>query len=173
MNEADEMYDRLIVPIEQRMRHIALRIVRDPNDAADVIQETLATVWKTLHKIDRDANPHAYILRICISRAYDLVRRRARRRMREGKVIAAAPEALSKGTDPAARAETKDLAEAVRDAVGLLPPKQAKAVLLRASEGTSYSAIASILGCSEPTARSHYSKGIGRLREILTKLDLL
>ena len=164
MGEPEHLYDRLIAPLEQRMKAIALRIVRDPNDAEDVIQETLAVVWKGLHKIDRDANPHAYILRICISRAYDLLRRRARRWRREAKMAAGTSEPLRTATDPAVRAETREHAEAVRDAVGLLPPKQAKAVLLRASDGASYCAIASVLQCSEPTARSHYSKGMARLR---------
>jgi len=151
----------------------ALRIVRDPNDAADVIQETLAEVWKRLHKIDRDANPHAYILCICVSRAYDLLRRRARRRERESGAATertAVPTAVS---DPAVQVTAREQAEAIRHAVGLLPPKQGKAVLLRASQSLSYAAIACILGCSEATARSHYSKGTARLRGILAGLDLL
>ena len=88
MGDASELYDGLIAPIEQRLKATALRIVRDPNDAADVIQETLAVVWKKLHRIDREANPHAYILRICVSRAYDLLRRRSRQRRRESAVAA-------------------------------------------------------------------------------------
>jgi RNA polymerase sigma-70 factor (ECF subfamily) len=173
VSEADELYDRLIAPIEQRMGSMALRIVRDRDDAADVIQETLAVVWKKLHRIDRDANPHAYILRICLSRAYDLLRRRARRRRRESHAVARASAASPAAADPAVAAAAREQAQSVRDAVALLPPKQAKAVLLRAAEGTSYAAIAGILGCSEPTARSHYSKGLARLRGILAGQDSL
>jgi RNA polymerase sigma-70 factor (ECF subfamily) len=173
VSEADELYERLIIPIEQKLKAIVLRIVRDPNDADDVMQETLAVVWKKLDKIDRDANPHGYILRICISRAYDLLRSRARRRRRESRAAHAARKDCTATDGPAARAMTAERAEAVRNAVGLLPPRQAKAVLLRVVEGSSYGAIACILGCSEATARSHCSKGTARLRSILTEFGIL
>ena len=173
MSEADELYDRLITPIEQKMRAIVVRIVRDQADADDVMQETLAVVWKRLHKIDRDANPHGYILRICVSRAYDLLRSRARRWKRETRVAGTARKDSTVTDDPAARAMTAERAEVIRNAVGLLPPKQAKAVLLRVVDGSSYGAIACILGCSEVTARSHYSKGSARMRKILADLGAL
>jgi len=173
VSEADELYERLIIPIEQKLKAIVLRIVRNPDDADDVMQETLAVVWKKLDKIDRDANPHSYILRICINRAYDLLRSRARRRRRESRAAHAARKDCTVTDGPAARAMTAERAEAVRNAVGLLPPKQGKAVLLRVVEGSSYGAIACILGCSEATARSHCSKGTARLRSILTEFDIL
>ena len=59
------------------------RIVRDPEDAADVFQEVLAVIWNKLERIDRHPNPHAYILRICVTRSYDALRKKARRRRRE------------------------------------------------------------------------------------------
>ena len=173
MSEADELYDRLITPIEQKIRATVVRIVRDPDDADDVIQETLAVVWKRLHKIDRDANPHSYILRICVSRAYDLLRSRARRWKRETRAADAVRKDGTVTDDPAARAMTAERAEVVRNAVGLLPPRQAKALLLRVVDGSSYGAIACILGCSEATARSHCSKGTARLRNVLTEFGIL
>ena len=83
MEKSDELYERLIRPIEQRMISIVARVVRDPEDAADVFQEVLALIWAKLDRIDRHPNPHAYIIRICITRSYDALRKRARRRRRE------------------------------------------------------------------------------------------
>jgi hypothetical protein len=45
----------------------------------------------------------------------------------------------------------------------MLPPKQGQAVLLRVVENLSYQGIGGILGCSEATARSHFSKGKSRV----------
>ena len=173
MSETDQLYDRLIAPIEHQMKAVALRVVGDPGDAADVIQETLAQVWEKLRDIDVDRNPRAYILRICLSRAYDLLRRRATRRKHEAGAAEERPNPRARSLNPARRTERKDLARAVRDAVTELPSNQAKTVLLRASQDTSYAVIADILGCSEATARSHYSKGMARLREVLEEQDLL
>jgi len=54
----------------------------------------------------------------------------------------------------------------------MLPHKQAKAVLLRSIENLSYDMIGKILGCSEATARSHFSKGKAQLEKILTETDI-
>ena len=63
MGTADDLYQRLIAPIERRMIDTVTRIVRDPDDSADVFQETLAAIWQKLSRIDRHPNPHAYIMR--------------------------------------------------------------------------------------------------------------
>ena len=59
----DVLYKKLISPIEKRMIGIVARIMRDPEDAADVFQEVLALIWSKLERIDRHPNPHAYIIR--------------------------------------------------------------------------------------------------------------
>jgi DNA-directed RNA polymerase specialized sigma24 family protein len=87
MGKSDELYERLISPIENRMIGIVARIMRDPEDAADVFQEVLALIWAKLARIDRHPNPHAYIIRICITRSYDALRKRARRRRLETRLI--------------------------------------------------------------------------------------
>ncbi len=80
MKPSEEMYQRLIEPIEDRMISIVTRIIGDHHDSLDVFQEILAVIWTKLKKIDRHPNPQAYILRICMSRSYDALRRKARRR---------------------------------------------------------------------------------------------
>lgn len=171
MTSADRLYDRLIRPIETRMMGTVARIVGDPDEAADVFQEVLAVVWKRLARIDRHANPQGYILRICITRSYDALRKRARRRRREIPL-----EAVGEGKAPAVGGGSpsgRETAAAIREAVGRLPAQQARAVLLRAVDGASYEAIGSILGCRAATARSHVAKGRARLRETLTRLGIL
>ncbi len=61
--------------------------------------------------------------------------------------------------------------ELIRDALGRLPPKQAEVFLLRLMEERSYAEIAAIVGCTESTAYSHYSKGMVRLRTLLETSD--
>jgi len=166
----DEVYQRLISPIEKRMIGIVARIVRDPEDVADVFQEVLALIWSKLERIDRHPNPHAYIIRICITRAYDALRNRARRRRHETRL-----ESIKAKMWPArSLSYTKegDTATVIRDAIAMLPPNQGQAVLLRLVEGSPYHTIAGVLGCSEATARSHYSKGKARLVVLLGELGI-
>jgi len=166
MHSADELYERLIAPIEARMMGIVSRIVGQTDEANDVFQEVLAMIWERLAKIDRHPNPHAYILSVCISRSHEALRLRRRKRRREPVSASGnldkvqAPEAGRPWLDP----ESIDL---LYEAIRSLPPNQGKAILLRIADDASYEAIGSILGCSEAAARSHVSKGKDRLRKML------
>jgi RNA polymerase sigma factor (sigma-70 family) len=170
MGKSDELYERLISPIEKRMIGIVARIVRDPEDAADVFQEVLALIWAKFERIDRHPNPHAYIIRICITRSYDALRKRARRRreIRLESIQAKMWPARSLGYIK----EEGDRVTAIREAIAMLPPNQGQAVLLRIMEDSPYHTIAGVLGCSEATARSHFSKGKARLVKLLGELGI-
>ncbi len=170
MTHSDEVYERLLRPIESQMINTVARIVRDPEDAADVFQDVLVIVWHKLDRILCHPNPHGYILRICITRSYDALRKKMRRRRLEIRLetikIKLWPK-VSQQSPPA-----YNLANTVRAAISMLPPKQGQAVLLRAIEGSAYNVIADILGCGESTARSHFSKGKARLEKILRDLGM-
>jgi RNA polymerase sigma-70 factor (ECF subfamily) len=171
MGKSDELYERLISPVEKRMIGIVARIMRDPEDAADVFQDVLALIWAKLERIDRHPNPHAYIIHICITRSYDALRKRARRRRREIRL-----ESIQAKMWPARSLgyikEEGDRVTAIREAIAMLPPNQGQAVLLRIMEDSPYDTIAGILGCSEATARSHFSKGKARLLKLLGELGI-
>jgi RNA polymerase sigma factor (sigma-70 family) len=170
MGKSDDLYERLISPIEKRMMSIVARIVRDPEDAADVFQEVLALIWAKLERIDRHPNPHAYIIRICITRSYDALRKRARRRRREIRL-----ESIKAKMWPARSLgyiKEGDRVAVIREAIAMLPPNQGQAVLLRIMEDSPYHMIAGVLGCSEATARSHFSKGKARLVKLLNEIGI-
>jgi RNA polymerase sigma factor (sigma-70 family) len=170
MGKSDELYESLISPIEKRMIGIVARIMRDPEDAADVFQEVLALIWAKLERIDRHPNPHAYIIRICITRSYNALRKRARRRRREIRL-----ENIRARMWPARSLgylKEEEKVTAIRDAISMLPPNQGQAVLLRLMENTPYNMIAGVLGCSEVTARSHFSKGKARLIKLLDEIGI-
>ena len=165
MDNAEQLYDELIRPIEHKMMTCVARIVGNQDDAADVFQEVLGVIWRKLRQIHRHANPHAYIMRICVNRSYDALRKRSRRKRRE--VPLTTDLAASSAPDPRRSSELAEKEVAVRNAIAELPRKQGKAVLLRLVEGEPYNEIADILGCSVVSARSHVSKGKSRLRTIL------
>jgi RNA polymerase sigma factor (sigma-70 family) len=167
MSLPDDTYDQLIAPIEPRMVRMIARLVPDPDDAADTMQNVLASVWKYLRRIQRHPNPQAYILRLCINRCYDTLRSRYRRRKREVPLDENSPEPVAAGCSASHALEQAEEAERIRSAIATLPPHQSKAVLLRLVEEESFATIAETIGCSEATARSHYSKGRARLQKIL------
>ena len=170
LKRADDLYENLLRPIEDRMISTVARIVRDPDEAADVFQEVLVVIWHKLDRILEHPNPHGYVLRICTTRSYDALRKKMRRRRFEIRLETIKSKLWPTGSRITADAE--DTADTVRAAISMLPPKQGQAILLRAIEGRSYGGIAAILGCAEPTARSHFSKGKAKLKKILAGLGI-
>jgi RNA polymerase sigma-70 factor (ECF subfamily) len=165
----EDYYERLIAPLENQMIRSIWRIVRDPDDADDALQEALTTIWRRLDRIRRHPNPHALILKICVNAAYDILRKRIRvRRHEELKEI----ESQVKDQRPLASdaiTEKERKAEILR-AIGRLPRHQAQAVLMRIVEEQPYSVIAQALQCNENTARTHVKRGRARLTQLLSHL---
>lgn len=170
-NCAEKIYNELIGPIEDRMIATVIRIVRRPEDASDVFQEVQAHIWRKLKMIHKHPNPHAYIMRVCVSRSYDALRNRSRRSRREVQMTDSAMEGFSaRPTDSMVNNEN---VAAIHQAVASLPTTQGKALLLRVMDDEPYNTIALILGCSEVTARSHVSKARARMQELLGELGIL
>jgi len=171
MSCADQLFEELIEPIKGQMIATVMRIVRDPHDAEDVMQGILTNIWRKLERIHKHPNPEAYIMRICINRSYDAMRRKSRL----GKAVLMLDSSqMEQLPDPAANNEVDAEREgAIHKALFSLPGRQGKALLLRVAEKKSYEAIAEILGCSATTARSHVSKARERLRTILEREKLI
>lgn len=160
-------YERFIRPIEDRMMRSVWRVLGDPDEAEDALQEALATIWKRLGRIRRHPNPHALILRICANAAYDALRRRTRRRH----AFVPVPGDLEDDSRSAAEEVIgREQRDEVLRAVGRLSRKQAAAILMRAVQEQSYRNIAQALGCSEATARTHVARARARLRQLLSHL---
>lgn len=166
MHASEQLYRELIEPIEGRMIGVVLRIVDQADDADDAMQDALMRVWKLLPRIHRHPNPHGYILRICMSAAYDILRKRGRLAAHEAPMEAggdpAEPPAQTRGLDAA------EAQEALLEGMRQLPDAQRRAVLLRLVQEEPFETIALELGCAPATARSHYSKGRARLRTLLS-----
>jgi len=159
-------YEELIAPVRERMMRIIWRIVRDPDEAEDTMQEVLTLIWKKLDRFSAHPNPQALVMRICVNAAVDALRRQRRdRRFVDPRVLDRLP-----GPKPSDGWERKETEIKVKEAIGRLPRKQAEAVLLRVLGEQPYEEIARALGCRENTARTHVLRGRIKLSRWLSHL---
>ncbi|MDR3754875.1 MAG: RNA polymerase sigma factor [Terracidiphilus sp.] len=167
MNDQQSEYERLIAPIEGRMIRAVWRIVQEPNDADDALQEALLIVWKRWSQIRVHPNPHALVLRICIQSGYDMLRRKKRRlKWQDADAI---PEAIpDTAASPIQRVSDHELGEQALQAIVRLSKHQAQAILMHAVEEIPYSDIALAMNCREATVRKHVARARTRLRTLLS-----
>jgi len=132
----------------------------DLHAGEDLLQQALLKVavrWRAA----RD-NPSAYTRAALVNLAHDR-RRRLRRRPAEAAWTTAADPGIAALTDdPVAR-------DVVVAALRELPARQRIAVVLRYWEDLSVDETAQLMGCSTGTVKSNSSRGLDRLRVLLTR----
>lgn len=155
-----EAYDEFVAAETPRLLRVAYGLTGNPHDAWDLVQEALVRVGLRWRKL-ADGNPggyaHTTMVRLNIDRG-----RRLRRELLPGVMPERErPVHLEEELDPM-------LVAALRQ----LPPQQRAAVVLRAVADLDHAGIAERLGCSIGTARSHLSRGLAKLRELLTEEEV-
>ena len=140
---------------QDRLWAVALRTLRNPDDAADALQDALLCAFRRAHTFRGDAKVSTWLHRIVINSCLDRIRYLARRR-----------------TDPLVpvngRAGPED--DVVTEALARIPPDQRAALVLVDMEGFSVEEAAAMLGCAPGTIKSRCSRGRTRLAPILREL---
>jgi RNA polymerase sigma-70 factor (ECF subfamily) len=118
-------YRELVRRHGAKLRNFALKLVRDPSEADDVVQDTFLALWQRAGAYRPKARVTTWLHRIAHNFAIDRLRAR-------GRLLALDDEeepAPVSATQPAAL-ESKRRAEALRLALDALPERQAAALLL-------------------------------------------
>ena len=156
------VFERLISPIQHRMKHSIWRVVRNGEAAEDTLQDALTIIWRKRERILEHPKPDALILKICLNASYDHLRKSKHHLKNQS--LEAISHVSSDLTDEAPdNLERQNMETEVLSAIGRLPRSQALSVLMRVIQGQSYSEISETLGCSETTARIHVSRARAKL----------
>lgn len=142
----------------------AYRLLSDTDDANDCYQETFlqAVEFSRKHEVQNWAG---VLKRIATTRALDLLRRRYKRRSE----MLSVDGIVGHGPDPEKQEELQEWMEQLRDALALLPEKQAETFWLSEVELLSHCEIAKNLeGTTKQVAVWLYRAKI-RLRELMSK----
>jgi RNA polymerase sigma-70 factor (sigma-E family) len=131
---------------------VAYRLTRSREDADDCAQEACARAYTDWKKLSRRGDVTPWVVRVSGNLAIDRWRKTKRSRG-----LTSSPDA------PAAAADRVDLAHALDG----LPRRQRDVVVLRYIADLSEATVASTLGCSVGTVKTHASRGLAALRRVL------
>lgn len=149
---------------------IALRMLRRPEEAEDLVSEVFWELWDKSSRYDQTrAAPTTYLVTLARSRAIDRTRRKGSRMQ----LTVAAVEDYAPQTDgsPADDAELAEQRERVRDALSVLEPNHREAVEAAYYEGMSHTEIAAKLGKPLGTVKTYIRQGLIRLRDAMRRND--
>lgn len=162
-------FGELVLQNQDRVYNMILRLVSQPEDAADITQEVFLTAYRKLATFRQNARFYTWIYRIATNAAFSLLRKRAtRREVPDPPEIAADRPAAQDGVS--ARMEEQDRANAVQAALAAIDDDHRAVVVLRDVEGLPYDRIGAILDIAEGTVKSRLHRGRAALRDRLKEL---
>lgn len=162
-------FDLLVSKYQRRLIRLVSRLVHDPAEAEDVVQETFIKAYRALHHFRGDSAFYTWLYRIGINTAKNYLVSQGRRTPTSTELDAEQAEGLDDGESlrdintPESMLATKQIAETVNAAMDLLPVELRTAIALREIEGLSYEEISAIMACPIGTVRSR----IFRAREVI------
>lgn len=151
---------------EQEIHRYAFRMTGNPEDAADVLQDTFLKAFRAFSRLPVDANHRAWLYRIAHRQALNLFRSQ---KVRKTEPLDDAFTIDDSNGHPDDLARTRDLVQALRQMIRGLTPRQRSALLLKKYEGLPYADVADILGCSEENARAHVYQAMKKIRNGLRR----
>jgi RNA polymerase sigma-70 factor (ECF subfamily) len=173
-----DAFQALVDRHERDLYRLAMRIVRQRQDAEDVVQDTFLSVMEHLGDFREESTFRTWVVRIATNHALNLLRKR------RGTVTVSPeaghpdgeegslphPEFIAPWRDnPEEIAGRKETGEVLARALGLLDEKHLAAFVLRDLEGMSTEDAARTLGISEANVRVRLFRARLALREELTR----
>lgn len=139
---------------------VAFRMLGDEDQAKDVVQETMITIWQKLKKIKSAEVYKTWIYRIVVNKCYDQLRKRKRNPefVADEQTWALISNRISEG--PSTTLENKETSRIISILTERLSPKQKAVFILSDLEEMSNDEISEITGISKSDVKAnlHYAR---------------
>jgi len=156
-------FAQLVRRHEQPLAALIRRLVGNPADAEDVLQETLVQAWRGIGGVRAPGNVRAWLLQVARNRCRDFLKSAQRR---DWPTEACELEwHLNASGRAAGRAQERT--DEVLSAVGEMPPGEREAIRLFYLQGLTIREIAARSRCPEGTIKRRLFTGRERLRALL------
>ena len=162
-------WKKLVKRYESRLFNQSLRLMGNPSDAMDLLQEVFLGVYRNLHRFRGDAKFSSWLFRIAHNKAIDLSRRK--------RLLAGTPLNVEGGADPleilpADRQQEpeinlmhSELNQRIVERLGQLPLAQRLVVELKVFQSMTFEEIANMQDISENTAKTRFYAALKKLKQ--------
>ncbi len=162
------MFELLMRRYNERVYRAARAIVRDEQEAEDVMQQAYVNAFTHLRQFNGSAQFSTWLTRIAINESLARVRRQRRYEVFDDE-LSTGEAFMSRNPpeNPERQAFTGELRELLEWAIDTLPDGMREVFVLREVEGLSTSEVAECLGVTEDVVKTRLSRGRAGLRHVL------
>jgi len=168
-----DAFEELIKDYKKIAYNIALRVLRNVEDAEDASQEALIKVFKNIQNFNMQSTFKVWMYRIVVNTCYDFKRKKSINAVSIDESIDLGGsselhrEIADDSGNPDVLVEKNFNNKLVNDSVNKLEDDYKTIIILRDIQGFSYSEIAEILSCNLGTVKSRLNRARKSLKEIL------
>ena len=162
-------WEKLVKRYESRVFNQGLRLMGNPSDAMDLLQEVFLGVYRNLHRFRGDAKFSSWLFRIAHNKAIDLSRRK---RLLAGTPPNAEGEAYPLESLPADRQQEPEISlmhselnRRIVERLSQLPLAQRLVVELKVFQSMTFEEIADMQDISENTAKTRFYAALKKLKQ--------
>ncbi|SDZ32345.1 RNA polymerase, sigma-24 subunit, RpoE [Proteiniborus ethanoligenes] len=169
-----EAFDELIGKYEKTAYNIALKMLKNPEDAMDVSQEAFIKVFRSIKTFNFGSSFSTWLYRIVTNTCLDFLRKKTTNvysidnpiQTDDGEIERDIPDDSHTPEELLERKLTKEL---VNNSIDKLDDNHRTVIILRDIQGFSYEEISTILDCSIGTVKSRISRARNNLKEIIIR----
>lgn len=167
-----EAFEQLVLKYQTAVYNLCLRMTGDPEDAADMTQESFLKAWRNLESFQGNSAFSTWLYRLASNTCLDHLRSVKRRPqlslvMEDEDGEAQALDVPDSAPTPEEQVIALDEQSRLNEALQALEEDQRQILILRAVNGLSYTEIAEVLQLKEGTVKSRLARARDQLRKKL------
>ena len=165
-----EAFAQLVRLYEKRVYALALRMCKNPDDAAEAAQEAFLAAWQGLRFFRGESSFSTWLYRLASNACVDLLRQEGRRQSAAGPSLndeEARVDVPDPAPSPQEQAERSELREQIEAGLQALTPDHRQVLILREMHQLSYDEISQVLDVDVGTVKSRINRGRKQLRNFL------
>ncbi len=159
-------FKKKVLPLNKKMYPFALRLLRNKEEAEDIVQEVFVKLWNRKDKLETLNSIEAFAMTVTKNLCLDKLKS-IRTVSLENTKSSGYPASLEES--PGRQLELKDTVSKVKQIIDMLPDQYKMIIQLRDIEGYSYEEITEILNVNINTLRVNLSRARNKVRELLLK----
>ena len=154
-----------IVSISPKLFLVALRLLRNEEEAKDAVQDVMVRLWKKRKELGNHPNPSAYACLTIRNHCLDILRKTEPSKSNENNL-----NEVAICIDSSKNIEHREVVEIIEKIIASLPEKQRDIVLMRDIDGLEFDEIEVLTGTPKEIIRVTLSRGRKHIREQLEKI---